>query len=85
MFPGSRGMAKGESGKSKKEGLVMNGRCFYAGLIVFLLTVVGIVPAVGQDDPAPPELPGEAYVPGRVEGTGTHFEITDSEYLNITL
>ncbi|MBI4691795.1 MAG: hypothetical protein HY754_16260 [Nitrospirae bacterium] len=24
-------------------------------------------------------------MPGTVEGTGTHFEVTDSEYLNITL
>jgi len=30
-------------------------------------------------------LPLELSIPGRVEGTGTYFEIKDSEHLNITL
>lgn len=30
-------------------------------------------------------LPDELQMPGRLEGTGTHFELTDSEYLNIIL
>ncbi|UCE18252.1 MAG: right-handed parallel beta-helix repeat-containing protein [Gemmatimonadota bacterium] len=36
-----------------------------------------------DEEPLPLEEP--FHMPGRVEGTGTHFEITDSEYLNITL
>ncbi|MGQ9644395.1 MAG: hypothetical protein ACUVT3_11105, partial [Ignavibacterium sp.] len=32
-----------------------------------------------------PELPKEILIPGRAEGTGTYFEIKDSEYLNISL
>ena len=32
-----------------------------------------------------PELPAEPLLPGRIEGTGTFFEIKDSEYLNISL
>ncbi|MBI4690146.1 MAG: hypothetical protein HY754_07755 [Nitrospirae bacterium] len=27
----------------------------------------------------------DPQIPGTVEGTGTHFEVTDSEYLNVTL
>jgi len=30
-------------------------------------------------------LPDELQMPGRLEGTGTHFELTDSEYLNVTV
>ena len=36
-----------------------------------------------DEEPLPPDEP--SHMPGRVEGTGTHFEITDSEYLNVTL
>lgn len=31
------------------------------------------------------EFPSELQIPGRIQGTGTYFEIKDSEYLNITL
>ncbi|MBI5147861.1 MAG: hypothetical protein HZA37_01780, partial [Parcubacteria group bacterium] len=31
------------------------------------------------------ETPLNLILPGATEGEGTHFEITDSEYLNITL
>src|SRR3989344_229176 len=32
-----------------------------------------------------PDLPAELAMPGTIEGTGAHFEITNSEYFNITL
>ena len=35
--------------------------------------------------PEEPEIPLEPSMPGRIEGTGTYFEIKDSEYLNIIL
>lgn len=31
------------------------------------------------------ELPLEPPMPGMVKGTGAHFEITDSQYLNVSL
>jgi parallel beta-helix repeat protein len=60
-------------------------------VVLFSLLLAGLQPALAQDDPAPeepptpPGFPLEPRIPGRLEGTGTHFEITDSEYLNITL
>lgn len=49
-------------------------------LVVLFLTLARTGQVWAQSEP-PPEL----QIPGRVEGTGTCFEITDSEYLNITL
>lgn len=40
------------------------------------------------DEPPPAELPPEPEIltmPGTIDGTGTHFELSDSPYLNITL
>ena len=50
-------------------------------IFLFLFLLVGIQLALAEDFP-PIEEP---QMPGRVEGTGTHFEVTDSEYLNIAL
>lgn len=41
------------------------------------------IPVLANDGPE--ELPMELSMPGRIEGTGTYFEIKDSEHLNITL
>lgn len=59
-----------------------------------LLAVVLVASAFAQDEPIVEEpLPDEelqmlleeAQMPGTIEGTGTYFEVTDSEYLNIAL
>lgn len=50
----------------------------FATLIVLSLTTVPMPKLCAQDHGLP-------RMPGRIEGTGTHFEVTDSEYLNITL
>jgi len=62
----------------EKEEIAMYKRrlCVAILLVVFLLAGISI--AIAQDDPPPPP-------PGTVEGTGTYFEVTDSEYLNVTL
>lgn len=56
------------------------------GLIVaalFLsLASAGVVRAE-EGLPDEPQMPPQT--PGRLEGTGTHFELTNSQYLNITL
>ena len=38
-----------------------------------------------QDEVDPNVLPEDAQMPGHVEGTGTYFEITDSEYLDVAV
>jgi hypothetical protein len=48
---------------------------FLAGLMTLALCLANVGPVWAQD-------PGW---PGHVEGTGTYFEVTDSEYLNVTL
>lgn len=49
----------------------------------------GVLFSVAEENPSIPEEPelalSEFQVPGRLEATGTHFELEDSEYLNITL
>jgi len=59
----------------------------YAVIVLLSFLAVGVQPTLAQDDPMlnDPLLPPEPRIPGRVEGTGTHFEITDSEYINITV
>lgn len=42
-------------------------------LITILLIIIGVGTAFAES------------MPGRVEGTGTHFQLTDSAYLNVTL
>ena len=59
-----------------------------------LLAVVLVASAFAQDEPIVEEPlldeellmpPEEPQMPGTIEGTGTYFEVTDSEYLNIAL
>lgn len=52
-------------------------------LAVAVMFVVFGASAFAQDDPIVDNALLELH--GRIEGTGTYFEITDSEYLNITL
>jgi len=58
-------------------------------IFLFLFLFVGTQLALSQDFPpivGEPEMPlDELQMPGSVEGTGVHFEVMDSEYLNITL
>ena len=42
------------------------------------------VNVVDANFPEDPNLEAELQIPGQVEGTGTYFEVTDSNYLNIT-
>lgn len=46
--------------------------------VLLSLACIGVVRADA-------EVPPEPQFPGRLEGTGTHFELTDSAYLNVTL
>jgi parallel beta-helix repeat protein len=61
------------------------------GLVVLLMQPVlakdrMMIPEPGnQDELDPNVLPEDAWKPGQVEGTGTYFEIADSEYLNIAV
>ncbi len=48
------------------------------GILLVAFLLVGAQPAFVQDD-----LP--LGIPGRTEGTGTYFEVTDSEYLNVSI
>lgn len=52
-----------------------------------VLAVVFVASAFAQDEPVvdEPLLDEELQMPGTIEGTGTYFEVTDSEYLNIVL
>ncbi|UCG56935.1 MAG: right-handed parallel beta-helix repeat-containing protein [Phycisphaerales bacterium] len=61
-------------------------------LAVAVLSVVFVASAFAQDDPVVEELLldeelelllEDPQMPGTIEGTGTYFEVTDSEYLNI--
>ena len=60
---------------------------------IFLLSflLIGMQIAYAQEDfpvidgEEPQIPPAEPQMPGRLEGNGTHFEINNSEYLNITL
>jgi parallel beta-helix repeat protein len=63
-------------------------------LAVAVLAVVFVASAFAQDEPVVEEplpdeellmAPEEPQMPGTIEGTGTYFEVTDSEYLNIAL
>jgi len=49
--------------------------------ILVSLTVFLIIPILALAE----EPPLEPSMPGRIEGTGTYFEITNSEYLNVSL
>jgi parallel beta-helix repeat protein len=56
---------------------------------LIIITLLGIsvlftaVPALAYNEPA--ELGLEPLMTGKIQGTDTHFEIKDSEYLNISL
>ena len=63
-------------------------------LVAACLAVVFMASALAQEepvveDPLPDEelqiLHEDPQMPGTIEGTGTYFEVTDSNYLNITL
>ncbi len=54
-------------------------------MVAVLASGLSIVSAPAQPAMAEEGLPDEPQMPGRLEGTGTHFELTDSQYLNITL
>lgn len=55
-------------------------------ITIILISVVELfttMPVLANDELG--ELPMEPSIPGRVEGTGSYFEIKDSGYLNISL
>lgn len=52
---------------------------------VFGLPVAAAAQEVYDVNLVDPNLEAELQMPGTVEGTGTYFELTDSNYLNITL
>ena len=64
-----------------------------AWLVAIVLSMVFLASTLAKDEPNDPNallidgpnLQAEPYMPGTVEGTGTYFEVTDSNYLNITL
>lgn len=72
----------------------MKARYFYTAVLVVSLLLVWMQPVFALDDPVlddpnvpvvgEPNVPEELRMPGMVEGTGTYFEINDSNYLNIT-
>ena len=64
----------------------------YAYVAIFLLSflLIGVQAAFAQDFPVvhdeePQIPPAEPQMLGMLEGNGTHFELNNSEYLNITL
>jgi len=64
--------------------LIQNASIVLFSLILFSFATVSSAPfAFSQEEPIPEEP--EINFPGMVSGTGTHFEITDSQYLNVTL
>lgn len=60
-------------------------------LLLFVAVFLFNASATWAEDGLPDELPGldalsgTTQMPGRIESTGTHFELTNSEYLNISL
>jgi len=46
--------------------------------------VVLVTGLVGIELAAPPPAQADELMPGHLEGEGTHFEVSDSEYLNLT-
>jgi len=78
----------------KKGELVMKKKSLYAAILVVSFLLIGIQPTLAQDETVDEEqfldeelqmLPEDPQMPGPIEGTGTYFEVTDSNYLNITL
>nr|ABE69174.1 cell surface protein [uncultured bacterium pFosLip] len=60
----------------------MKTKLFFAVVFLAVLLLSGMAPAVAED---PEPFSEVTSIMGRVEGTGTYFEVTDSEYLNVTL
>ncbi|MDO8529554.1 MAG: right-handed parallel beta-helix repeat-containing protein [bacterium] len=56
---------------------IKNITVFFTAAVIFLFFSISISSAQVID--APP------HMPGIIEGSGTHFEVTDSEYLNVSL
>ncbi|MBI4812041.1 hypothetical protein HY798_01120 [Candidatus Falkowbacteria bacterium] len=57
-----------------------NHKAIVVTLLIFGAALAASVALAANDGPGP-----EPSVPGTVGGTGSHFEITDSEYLNVSL
>jgi parallel beta-helix repeat protein len=74
-------------GTNWKEEFTMKRKDFHKAIALVCFLAAAIQPAFAQDDPllSDPPLLVEPTTPRIVEGTGTYFEVTDSEYLNITL
>jgi len=64
-------------------------RFFAAAVFVGVLAAVGLQPARAQEAPPLPDdpalFPDAPQLTGIAEGIGTFFEVTDSDYVNITL
>lgn len=61
---------------------------FTLALVVFLTSSLNDNQILAQEIPSipvPEGIPSGSYGASRIEGTGTYFEIKDSEYLNISL
>ncbi len=54
-----------------------------AGVLILVSLLVGLLAPVPP--PAYADAPPSEQMPGRIEGSGTDFAITDSDYLNISL
>ncbi len=52
------------------------------GFLFLFFSVFLINVSVLWAEDAIPNMPKDAQIPGRIEATGTHFELTNSEYLN---
>jgi hypothetical protein len=69
-----------EKNNKKEEEQVKN---YYLKLIAILIATISLTAShVFAEEPL---LFGDLQLPGMVSGKGTHFEITDSDYLNVTL
>jgi parallel beta-helix repeat protein len=69
--------------KLNSKGGIKNEKVFLS-VIIFLLGLC-LSPFAFAEMLEENPLPPDNIMPGRVEGTGTHFEIINSDYLNITL
>lgn len=75
-----------------QEVLIMRVKILHPVILIVGLVVLMIQPVLArdgqmtnQDEVDPNVLPEDARMPGQIEGTGTYFEITDSEYLDVAV